>query len=132
MSKRSRPRILDTNPSTLLDSRPGIPKPIHEDSIDVDDLPGVHTSPVRPSSVLAAVNADAQRIRDPETRPARRQLARNLMELAVLLESRTDYSKPPARDNAPLDPRRAEKRAGLERAAREAGERIKKRLRNRR
>jgi hypothetical protein len=108
-----------------------VPKPIESDSIDVDELPGVHTSPVRHSSVLAAVDAQAPRIRDPETRPARRALARNLMELAVLLESRTDYGKPPARDSVSLDPRRAEKRAKLERAAREAGERIKKRARRR-
>ena len=132
MTKRSRPRFLETNPfPTLLESRPGVPKLIHEDSIDVDDLPGVHTAPVRQSAVLATVDSQAQRIRDPETRPARRQLARNLMELAVLLESRTDYSKPPARDSVSLDPRRAEKRARLERAAREAGDRIKKRARRR-
>lgn len=133
MTKRSRPRFHPavTPLATLLESRPGVPRAIHEDSVDVDDLPGVHTSPVHHSSVLASVDAQAPRIRDPETRPARRQLARNLMELAVLLESRTDYTKPPARDSVSMDPRRAEKRARLERAAREAGERIKKRAQRR-
>ena len=118
MSKRSRPTLL-------------APRPPTEDSIDVDDLPGVHTATVAPTAVLASVDAQAQRIRDPETSTARRQLARNLMELAVLLESRTDYSKPPARDSVSLDPRRAANRAKLERAAREAGEKIKRRARRR-
>lgn len=133
MTKRSRPRAPDpTSPfATLLDSRSGIPRPIDGDSIDVDDLPGVHTSPVPHSAVLAAVDARAPRIRDPETRPARRALAKHLMELAVLLESRTDYNKPTARDGAPLDARRAAQRERLERAAREVGERIKKRARRR-
>ena len=146
MSKRSRPRPSESNVfATLLESRPGVPKPIDHDSIDVDDLPGVHTSPVRHSAVLAAVDANALRLRDPETRPARRDLARRARELAALLDSRTDQSARPtlergraeemgAEEMGPVpqfDPVRAAKRARLERVARAAGERIQKRTRRR-
>lgn len=101
MSKRSRPRPEDSQLyATLLESRPGVPKPIH-DSIDVDELPGVHTAPVRNSDVLASVDAKLPR--------------RNLL---ALLESRTDHTSPPQVTN----PVRAALRAKLERAARESRE----------
>ena len=128
MTKRSRPRAPDDSRlfATLLESRPGVPKSI-DDSVDVDDLPGVHTAPVRSSDVLVAVDAGRRLASDPRTRTARKELARAALELAALLDSRTDHGKPLARD--PVDPRRAAKRERLERAAREAGERIKRRAR---
>lgn len=131
MTRRSRPRSPDTTRpfATLLDSRPGVPRPIDDDSVDVDDLPGVHTSPVPHSAVLASVDANAPRLRDPESRPARQALRQRLMEAIALLESRTDHTRPPTRRPAPPDPGQVEKRAKLERAAREVGERIKKRAR---
>ena len=137
MTRRSRPRspVPTRRFATLLESRPGIPRPIDDDanndaSIDVDDLPGRRTSPVPQSAVLASVDARAPRLGDPESRPARQALRQRLMEAVALLESRTDHARPPSRDSA-LDPRRAAQRAKLERAAREMGERIKKRARRR-
>ena len=100
MPKRSRPRLQDSQLfSTLLESRPGVPKPI-DDSLDVDDLPGVNTAPVRHSDVLASVDARAPRS--------------NVLDLASLLDSRTDQAAPMRTISA--------QRAKLERVAREARE----------
>jgi hypothetical protein len=130
MSNRSRRNgRLTPNPfATLLESRPGVPKPIDDESIDVDDLPGVQTAPVRNRDVLAVRDANGPKLGDPQSRAARRTVVRAALELAALLDSHTDHAAPPQRS---ADPVRAAKRARLERAAQEVGERIKKRARRR-
>ena len=132
MTKRSRPRpATTTSPfATLLDSRPGIPRPIDDvDAIDIDELPGVNTAPVRNRDVLEVRDANGPKLGDAQSRAARRTVVRAALELAALLDSHTDHAAPPQRTQS--DPVRAAKRARLERAAQEAGERIKRRARRR-